>query len=137
MLSIRPAQKQPDQGIVVLDGTCANPSGQVITTAVLEVLAPTTRPQRQLAEHRLEGLIEHCRGLRPMLTGVVHPCGADALASAVEAAEAGLIVPVLFGPEAEIRQSSAAHCLSGDDPRATLTPGHSGSDSHPRYGGDG
>ena len=97
-------EKQPEQGIVVLDGTCANPSGEVIATAVLEVLAPTTRQQRQLAEHRLEGLIEHCRGLRPMLTGVVHPCSADALAGAVEAAEAGLIVPVLFGPEAEIRQ---------------------------------
>ena len=39
-----------------------------------------------------------------MLTGVVHPCSADALAGAVEAAAAGLILPVLFGPEAEIRQ---------------------------------
>ena len=36
-----------------------------------------------------------------MLTGVVYPCGADALAGAVEAAEAGLILPVLYGPEAE------------------------------------
>jgi len=97
-------EKQPEQGIVVLDGTCADPSGEVIATAVLEVLAPTTRQLRQLAEPRLEGLIDRCRGLRPMLTGVVHPCSADALASAVEAAEAGLIVPVLFGPQAEIRQ---------------------------------
>ena len=39
-----------------------------------------------------------------MLTGVVHPCSADALAGAVEAAAAGLILPVLFGPEAEIRR---------------------------------
>ena len=39
-----------------------------------------------------------------MLTGVVHPCSADALAGAVEAAEAGLILPVLYGPEAEIRR---------------------------------
>src|SRR5580704_11074234 len=39
-----------------------------------------------------------------MLTGVVHPCGADALAGAVEAAEAELILPVLFGPENEIRR---------------------------------
>ena len=38
-----------------------------------------------------------------MLTGVVHPCSADALAGAIEAAAAGLILPVLFGPEAEIR----------------------------------
>jgi phosphate acetyltransferase len=97
-------QKRPDQRIVVLDGQCTNPAGQVVATAVLEVVAPTTRQQRQVAEHRLEGLIERCRNLKPMLTGVVHPCSADALAGAVEAAEAGLILPVLYGPEAEIRR---------------------------------
>ena len=97
-------EKRSDQGIVVLDGQCIDSAGRVIATAILEVLAPTTRQQRQVVEHRLEGLIERCRGLAPMPTGVVHPCSADALAGAVEAAEAGLIVPVLFGPEAEIRQ---------------------------------
>ena len=105
-------EKRPDQGIVVLDGQCTDPAGQVVATAILEVLAPTTRQQRQVAEHRLEGLIERCQGLKPMLTGVVHPCSADALAGAVEAAEAGLIVPVLFGPEAEIRQI-ADQCAPG------------------------
>jgi phosphotransacetylase len=75
-----------------------------VATAILEVLAPTKRQQRQVAEHRLDGLIERCRDLKPMLTGVVHPCSAEALAGAVEGAEAGLILPVLFGPEAEIRR---------------------------------
>jgi phosphate acetyltransferase len=97
-------EKRSDQGIVVLDGQCIDPAGQIVATAILEVLAPTTRQQRQVAEHRLEGLIERCRDLKPMLTGVVHPCSVDALTGAVEAAEARLIVPVLFGPEAEIRQ---------------------------------
>jgi phosphate acetyltransferase/phosphate butyryltransferase len=76
-----------DQGIVVLDGQCADSTGRVIATAILEVLAPTTKQQRQVAEHRLEGLIERCRNLKPMLTGVVYPCSADTLAGAVEAAE--------------------------------------------------
>jgi phosphate acetyltransferase len=97
-------ETRPDQGIVVLDGQCTDPAGQVVATASLEVLAPTTRQSRQVAEHRLEGLVERCKDLAPMLTGVVHPCSADALAGMVAAAEAGLIVPVLFGPEAEIRQ---------------------------------
>ena len=97
-------EKRPDQGIVVLDGQCTDPAGQVVATAILEVLAPTTRQRRQVAEHRLEGLIERCRNLKPMLTGVVHPCSVDALAGAVEAAEAGLILPVFYGPEAEIRR---------------------------------
>ena len=97
-------EKRSDQGIVVLDGKCTDPAGQLVATAILEVLAPTKRQQRQVAEHRLEGLIKRCHDLKPMLTGIVHPCSAEALAGAVDAAEAGLIVPVLFGPEAEIRQ---------------------------------
>ncbi len=97
-------EKRPDQGIVVLDGDCTGPAGQVVATARLDVLAPTTRQEREIAEHRLEGLIERCRTLKPMLTGVAHPCSADALAGAVEAAEAGLILPVLYGPDAEMRQ---------------------------------
>ena len=101
-------EKRPDQGIVVLDGQCTDPAGQVVATATLDVLAPTTRQQRQVGEHRLEGLIARCRDLKPMLTGVVHPCSTDALAGAVAAAAAGLIVPVLFGPEAEIGGSRTA-----------------------------
>src|SRR5271166_5025503 len=97
-------EKRPDQGIVVLDGQCADPSGRVVATAILDVLAPTTRQQYQVAEHRLEGLIERCRSLKPMLTGVVHPCSADALIGAIEAADAELILPVLYGPETEIRR---------------------------------
>jgi phosphotransacetylase len=97
-------EKRSDRGIVVLDGLCSDHTGQVFATAILEVLAPTTRQQYQPAEHRLEGLVERCRGIKPVLTGVVHPCSADALAGAVEAAEAGLILPVLFAPEVEIRK---------------------------------
>ena len=97
-------EKRPDQGIVVLGGDCTSPDGQVVATASLEVLAPTTRQQCEIAEHRLEGLIERCRTLKPMLTAVAHPCSADALAGAVAAAEAGLILPVLYGPDAEMRR---------------------------------
>ena len=101
-------EKRSDQGVIVMDGQCTDPAGQVFATATLEVLAPTTRMQRQVAEHRLERLIEHCKHLKPVVTGVVHPCSADALAGAMEAAEAGLIEPVLFGPEAKIRQIADA-----------------------------
>jgi phosphotransacetylase len=97
-------EKRPAQGIVVLDAQCTDPAGKIVVTAILEVVAPTKRQQRPMGEHRLEGLVERCRGLKPMLTGVVHPCSADALAGALEAARAGLILPVLFGPEIEIRR---------------------------------
>ncbi len=91
----------------MLDGEGMDPSGRLVATATLEALVPATRQQRRIAEHRLEGLVERCRALKPMLTGVVHhPCGADALAGAVEAAEAELFLPVLYGPEAEILKTS-------------------------------
>ncbi len=103
-------EKCADSGVVVLDGRCTDPAGMVVATAVLEVLAPTKRQERLVAEHRLEGLIERCHALAPMPTGVVHPCDAASLSGAVEAAAAGLIVPVLYGPQALIRQvASKAH----------------------------
>jgi phosphotransacetylase/acyl dehydratase len=97
-------EKRPAEGLVILDGSCVDAAGRIVATAVLEVLAPTTRLERQVVDHRLEGLVALCRDLKPMPTGVVHPCSTEALAGAVEAAEAGLIIPVLFGPEAEIRR---------------------------------
>jgi phosphate acetyltransferase/phosphate butyryltransferase len=116
-------EKRPDQGIVVLDGDCTDPAGRVTATAIVDVLAATTRQHRQVAEHRLEGLIERCRALKPTLTGVVHPCSADALAGAVEAAEAGLILPVLYGPEAEIRRIADQARLDLGNYRIVATEG--------------
>jgi phosphotransacetylase len=101
-------EKHADNKVVVLDGQCTDAAGQLVATAVLEVVTPVTRLRRDVPEHRLDGLLERCRGLKPIPTGVVHPCSVDALAGAVEAAEAGLIVPVLFGPKAQLDQIAKA-----------------------------
>lgn len=116
-------EKRADRGIVVLDGRCTDPSGQLVATAMLEVLAPTARQKRQVAEHRLEGLVERCRSLAAMPTGIVHPCSAAALAGTIEAAEAGLIVPVLYGPETEIRRTADPACLDIAKYRLVATDG--------------
>jgi len=55
-----------------------------------------------LPEHRLDDLVERCAGLRPLLTGVVHPCSTGALLGRVEASTDGLIEPVLFGPAEDL-----------------------------------
>ena len=116
-------EKRANETLVILAGQCTDPAGQVIATALLEVVAPTTSQRRELPEHRLEGLLEGCRGLKPMLTGVVHPCSVEALSGAVEAADAGLIVPVLFGPEAELRKIAAAAQLDIAGYRVVATEG--------------
>ena len=108
---------------MILAGQCTDPAGRQVATALLEVVAPTTRLRREVPEHRLEGLLERCRGLKPMLTGVVHPCSAEALAGAVAAAEAKLIVPVLFGPERELRQIAATAKLDLAGCRIVATEG--------------
>ena len=95
--------KRSERDTVLLDGQCSDPIGNIIANAVLESQAPNSKLRESGPEHRLVGLVEECRGLKPIVTGVVHLCSASALEGAVEAAEGGLIVPVLFGPEREIK----------------------------------
>jgi phosphate acetyltransferase len=47
---------------------------------------------------RFEILLRQAAALGPVSTGVVHPCQPDALAGAMQAAQAGLIEPVFFAP---------------------------------------
>ncbi len=61
-----------------------------------------------------EALLERCRGIPPVTTAVAYPCEATALAGAIEAAEAGLIEPILVGPAAKIREVAAQAALKID-----------------------
>jgi phosphate acetyltransferase len=56
----------------------------------------STETLRQDDKH--DALIARCRGLAPVSTAVVHPCDEPSLAGAIDAAEAGIISPVLVGP---------------------------------------
>ena len=47
---------------------------------------------------KYEQLLERCRHLEPVSTVVAHPCEVTALSGAIEAAEKGLIRPILVGP---------------------------------------
>jgi phosphotransacetylase len=55
---------------------------------------------------KYERLLERCRGLAPVPTAVAYPCEEGALAAAVEAAQAGLIIPILVGPVAKIEETA-------------------------------
>ena len=59
----------------------------------------------QLRQHeKYERLIAATKGLQPLPTAVAHPCDETSLAGALEAAEAGMIIPILVGPEDKIRK---------------------------------
>ncbi len=55
---------------------------------------------------KYELLLERCTNLEPIPTAVAHPCDASSLSGAVEAAELGLIVPILVGPLAKITETA-------------------------------
>jgi phosphate acetyltransferase len=132
-VQLKVCDKRPPERVVLLDGLCTDSAGNVIASAMLEVLPPATAVERAVPEHRLDGLLERCRGLKPMLTGVVHPCSADALAGAVEAAAAGLIEPMLFAPEAELRQVATAAKLDLSGCRVVATDGAEDSAMRPQW----
>ena len=53
---------------------------------------------------KYERLLERCRALAAIPTAVAHPCEESALTGAVEAAQAGLIEPILVGPASKIEE---------------------------------
>jgi phosphate butyryltransferase len=124
-------EKLPEHHIVHLDCRCVNQAGEVVIVGQAVVKAPvekvrrlrTELPDVQLARHdRYHALMEAAAGGAPVLTAVVHPCDVAAITGAVEAAAAGLIIPILVGPEAKIRAAAAAASLDIDAFRIESAP---------------
>jgi len=69
-----------------------------------EVNVRTGLPDRR--HEKYERLIALTRQNPAVLTAVAHPCDDSSLRGAVEAAEAGLIVPILVGPAEKIRATA-------------------------------
>ncbi|WP_334146016.1 bifunctional enoyl-CoA hydratase/phosphate acetyltransferase [Hyphomicrobium sp.] len=61
---------------------------------------------------KYERLIAAAREKAPLATAVAHPCDETSLQGALEAAEAGLIVPILVGPKEKI--AAVARSLKAD-----------------------
>ncbi len=57
---------------------------------------------------KYERLLAHCRELPPVPTAVAHPCDESSLRGAVEAAEMGIIRPLLVGPRDRILEVAKA-----------------------------
>ena len=71
--------------------------------------AEISPPHKAAREYRVyPALIERCAALEPVRAAVAHPCDESSLPGAVEAAEAGMIVPILVGPAAKIRRRGRA-----------------------------
>jgi phosphate acetyltransferase len=66
---------------------------------------------------KYQRLIDYCQTLEPLPTAVVHPCDESSLTGAIEAAQMGLIAPILCGPAGRIRAVAQQHGIPiGDYP---------------------
>jgi phosphotransacetylase/acyl dehydratase len=120
-VSVKVTAKDPERQRVTFDCECVKQDGDVAISGTAEVIAPTekiSRARRELPEVHLHehgilfrSLLARTRGLDPIRVAVVHPVDRNALLGAVQAARAGLVVPVLIGPEERIRVAAAAEAV--------------------------
>ena len=61
---------------------------------------------------KYERLLARCKALPPTPTAVAHPCDETSLKGAVEAAELGIIKPILVGPRARIEAVAKQHGIN-------------------------
>lgn len=96
---------------------CLNQKGEPVAEGSARVKAPAQKlrlpkmelPDVQLSRHqRFRTLLARATGLPPLATAIAHPCDANAIGAAVEAAKAGLIAPILVGPRAKIEAAAKA-----------------------------
>jgi phosphate acetyltransferase len=98
---------------VVLESRLRNQKNEVLVSGALTIIAPTCKqaathaepPQFTLVQYRVFAeLRDRVDQAPPVPTAVVHPCDYESLNGAMEAAKAKLIIPILVGPEARIRE---------------------------------
>ena len=113
--SVTVKEKRAEHQVILFDCLCVNQNGEDVITGEAEVSAPTEKVRRprialpdvQISDHDgYRRLIERTAGGEPVPTAIVHPCSVAVITAAVNAAEAGLIVPLLVGPEARVRKAA-------------------------------
>jgi phosphate acetyltransferase len=120
-VSVTAVDKEPQRKRISLDCRCVNQRGEVVIDGTAKVIAPTekirrlrvTLPTVRLYEHGVlfRELVDKATALGPIRTAVVHPVSRDSILGAVQTAQAGLIIPVLVGPEDRIRAAAADNDL--------------------------
>src|ERR1700751_3705835 len=81
------------------------PREREIEIATLTAIGPAGYPP----ESKYERLIARAKQVPPAQTIVVHPCDESSLRGPVEAAELGIIKPILVGPAAKIEKVANEH----------------------------
>jgi phosphate acetyltransferase len=120
-VSVTATGKDAERSRISFDCRCVNQDSETVIEGIAKVIAPTEKvrrprvvlPEVHLHEHGVlfRDLLARTKSLEPIRMAVVHPVDRDALLGAVQAAQEGLIIPVLVGPADRIRSVAAAHDL--------------------------
>ncbi|MBK6357304.1 MAG: bifunctional enoyl-CoA hydratase/phosphate acetyltransferase [Betaproteobacteria bacterium] len=113
-ITVTAKQKFDHSKHVNFDCVCTNQEGLQVVRGTAEVLAPTEKVSRLQEVHmpeiriddkhqRYVQLLDRVKGLEPIPTAVAHPCDEESLKGPVQAFQAGIIEPILVGPENKIR----------------------------------
>ncbi len=113
-ITVTAKQKFDHNKHILFDCVCTNQDGLQVLRGTAEVLAPTDKIERlqqvNLPEiriddkhDRLSRLMERVKGWPPVEVAVAHPCDRESLRGPVLAYQAGIIEPILVGPEDKIR----------------------------------
>ena len=107
------SEKNDEKKRIKMDCLVTNQSGETVLKGEANLMPPTKKvrvqridaPQIQLydPEARFNTLLDQVQGLDIVRCAVVHPCDAGSLSGAMDAANHGLIKPVLIGPKGRIR----------------------------------
>jgi phosphate acetyltransferase/phosphate butyryltransferase len=124
-------ERLPEKHRLVLDCHCRNQDGAEVLRGTATVQAPVQKvsrpaialPEVRLLRHeRLRALLARGSAAAPLATAIAHPCDEVSLRTAVEAARAKLITPILVGPEEKIRAVAAAHDIDIEGLRIEPVP---------------
>ena len=113
-ITVTARQKFDHNQHVIFDCVCTNQEGLPVVRGTAEILAPQEKVSRRQEVHmpeiriddkheRYTHLLERVKGLEPIPTAVAHPCDEESLKGPVMAFQAGIIEPILVGPENRIR----------------------------------
>lgn len=118
--TVKAAELRAEKSQVVLDCICTNQDGKEVLSGKAIVLAPTvkvSRPAVSLPEVRMlrhafmRKLLEKATAGKAMPTAIAYPCDEVSLLAATEAADRGLIDPILVGPTKLIRDTAVKYNL--------------------------
>ncbi|WP_200173899.1 bifunctional enoyl-CoA hydratase/phosphate acetyltransferase [Ectothiorhodospira shaposhnikovii] len=114
-VKVKVLEKEPEKNRIKFDCRCTNQEGRDVIEGVADVLAPTEKirrprtvmPRVRMSERaRLHELLHAATHPEPVDMAVVHPVDAPSILGAHESARAGLIHPILIGPEERIRAAA-------------------------------